>query len=146
MKKMQNIISIHRADSGEPLDLPYFMQSVSAGFPSPAEDYVEGNLDLNNHLIKNPASTFFVRVAGDSMVNAGIFSGDILIVDRSLIPKHNNVIIAIVDNELTVKRLLLEGDDIILAPENNEYNSLKITGDISFSVWGVVRNVIHSLL
>ena len=122
-----------------------FSATVSAGFPSPAADYEEGKLDLNRHLIKNPPATFFVRVTGDSMVGAGIHSGDLLIVDRSLQPQNNNVIIAALDGELTVKRIHLRAGKITLVPENDNYTSRKIEGDMEFEVWGVVTNVIHQL-
>lgn len=122
-----------------------FSATVSAGFPSPAADYEEGKLDLNRHLIKNPPATFFVRVTGDSMIGAGIHSGDLLIVDRSLEPKNNNVIIAALNGELTVKRIHLHGGKITLVPENENYAAQKIEGDMEFEVWGVVTNVIHEL-
>ncbi|MCF7956158.1 MAG: translesion error-prone DNA polymerase V autoproteolytic subunit [Phycisphaerae bacterium] len=122
-----------------------FSATVSAGFPSPAADYEEGKLDLNRHLIKNPPATFFVRVTGDSMVGAGIHSGDLLVVDRSLEPKNNNVIIAALDGELTVKRIRIRGGKITLVPENKNYNARKIEGNMEFEVWGVVTNVIHEL-
>ena len=127
-------------------DLPLFLESVSAGFPSPADDYLEGKLDLNDHLVRNPAATFFVRVTGDSMENAGIYSGDILVVDRSIEPKNNNVIIAVVDGELTVKRLNIRNKEVSLMPENSKYKPLRITEEMSFEVWGVVSTVIHSVL
>lgn len=126
--------------------LPLFLESVSAGFPSPADDYLEGALDLNEFLVKNPSASFFVRVTGDSMIGAGIHSGDILLVDRSLEPKHGSVVIAVVNGELTVKRLHRLKDRIYLLPENNNYNPIEITEDMSFEVWGVVRTVIHSVL
>jgi len=122
-----------------------FTAQVSAGFPSPAADYEEGKLDLNRHLVKNPPATFFVRVTGDSMVGAGIHSGDLLIVDRSLEPKNNSVIIAALDGELTVKRIKLTNGKITLVPENKNYKAQKIEGNMEFEVWGVVTNVIHSL-
>ncbi len=122
-----------------------FSATVSAGFPSPAADYEEGKLDLNRHLIKNPPATFFVRVTGDSMVGAGIHSGDLLIVDRSLEPKNNNVIIAALNGELTVKRIRLSNNNITLVPENENYANQKIEGEMEFEVWGVVTNVIHEL-
>jgi len=121
------------------------MVSVPAGFPSPAEDYIEGKLDLNKHLIKHPAATFFVRVTGDSMINAGIHPGDILIVDRSLDPADKKVVIAVVDGELTVKRIRMIQDKIVLMPENANYEPLRIKEEMSFEIWGVVTNVIHSL-
>ncbi len=124
---------------------PLFMVSVSAGLPTPAEDYIEGRLDLNRHLIKHPAATFFVRVAGDSMVDAGIHPGDILVVDRSLEPQDASVVIAVVDGDLTVKRIARRGDRILLVPDNSAYQPLEIGADMEFEVWGVVTSVIHHL-
>ncbi len=128
------------------VELPLFLESVSAGFPSPADDYLERRLDLNEHLIKNPASTFFVRVNGDSMINAGIYTGDILVVDRSLDPKDGNIVIAVIDGELTVKRLSIGKNKIALLPENPKYKKIEITSEMNFEVWGVVRSVIHSVI
>jgi DNA polymerase V len=124
---------------------PLFLVSVSAGFPSPAEDYIEGRLDLNKHLIKHPAATFFVRVAGDSMTGSGIHPGDILVVDRALEPQDKNVIIAVVDGELTVKRISRRAGRLYLVPDNCLYQPLEILEDMEFEVWGVVTSVIHSL-
>ena len=124
---------------------PLFMVSVSAGLPTPAEDYVEGRLDLNSHLIKHPAATFFVRVAGDSMIDAGIHPGDILVVDRALEPKDRSVVIAVVDGELTVKRIARPAEHIFLVPDNRAYEPLEIKPDMEFEVWGVVTSVIHHL-
>src|SRR5919205_1370652 len=101
------------------------MVSVSAGMPTPAEDYIEGRLDLNRHLIKHPTTTFFVRVAGDSMRDAGIHSGDILVVDRSLEPNDANIVIAVVDGELTVKRIARRDGQIALLPDNPAYEPLE---------------------
>ena len=124
---------------------PHFMVSVSAGLPTPAEDYIEGRLDLNRHLIKHPAATFFVRVAGDSMIDAGIHPGDILVVDRSLEPQDASVVIAVVDGDLTVKRIARRGRQIFLVPDNRAYQPLEIQTDMEFEVWGVVTSVIHHL-
>lgn len=121
------------------------MVPVTAGFPSPAEDYIEGKLDLNKHLIKHPAATFFVRVAGDSMIDAGIHPGDILIVDRSLEPANKKVVIAIIDGELTVKRIRINKGRIYLIPENKKYKPIEIEKEMDFDIWGVVTNVIHPL-
>ncbi len=121
-----------------------FEAKVSAGFPSPAADYEEDKLDLNRYLIKNPAATFFVRVTGDSMMGAGIYSGDLLVVDRSLEPRDKSVVIAVIDGELTVKRIRI-GKKITLEPENENYSVQQITEDTDFQVWGVVTNVIHAL-
>lgn len=124
---------------------PLFLASVSAGFPSPAEDYIEGCLDLNRHLIKHPAATFFVRVAGDSMIDAGIHPGDILVVDRALEPQDSNVVIAVIDGELTVKRISQRHGKLFLVPDNQAYQPLEILEEMEFEVWGVVTSVIHSL-
>ncbi|MFZ2148149.1 MAG: translesion error-prone DNA polymerase V autoproteolytic subunit [Sedimentisphaerales bacterium] len=121
-----------------------FEAEVPAGFPSPAADYEEDKLDLNRYLIKNPAATFFVRVTGYSMMGAGIYSGDLLVVDRSLEPKDKSVVIAVIDGELTVKRIRI-GKKITLEPENENYPVQQITEDTDFQVWGVVTNVIHAL-
>lgn len=118
---------------------------VPAGFPSPAADYEQDRLDLNKHLVGNAAATFFVRVAGDSMVGAGIHTGDLLVVDRSLEPRDKNVVIAVIDGELTVKRIRLKAGKITLEPENPDYATLEITADTAFEVWGVVTSVIHKL-
>jgi DNA polymerase V len=124
---------------------PVFMAPVTAGFPSPAEDYIEGKLDLNEHLVKHPAATFFVRVTGDSMLDAGIHPGDILIVDRSLEAADKKVVIAVVEGELTVKRIRLINEKIVLMPENENYKPLQINKETDFEIWGVVTNVIHPL-
>jgi DNA polymerase V len=125
--------------------LPIFTARISAGFPSPAADYEEGKLDLNKHLIKNPPATFIVRAAGDSMEGAGIHNGDLLIVDRSIEPKSGHVIIAVLDGQLTVKRLRIYRGKYSLEPENKLYPVQKITKEMEFEVWGVVTNVIHPL-
>jgi DNA polymerase V len=124
---------------------PVYMVPVAAGFPSPAEDYIEGRLDLNDYLIRHPAATFFVRVSGDSMINAGIHPGDILIVDRSLDAVDKKVIIAVVDGQLTVKRIRMKDNRILLTAENDNYPPIEIQRDMGFEVWGVVTNVIHAL-
>lgn len=122
-----------------------FIVTIPAGFPSPAEDYVEGPIDLNRHLISHPAATFFVRVSGDSMIGAGIHSGDLLIVDRSVTAIHNKVIIAVLNGDLTVKRLYRVGGILRLMPENPAYPPIEIHPGTDFEVWGVVTKVIHFL-
>ncbi|AQQ72552.1 LexA repressor [Limihaloglobus sulfuriphilus] len=143
----KEIEAIYIPDTSTELDCLLFTASVPAGFPSPAADYEENRLDLNKHLIQNPASTFFVRVSGDSMVGAGIHSGDILIVDRSLEPRSGKVVIAVVDAELTVKRIRFKNSPkrVILESANEKYPDREISGDSEFEVWGVVTNVIHRL-
>ncbi len=124
--------------------LPLYSCPVSAGFPSPADDYLEGQLDLNQYLIKHPVATFFVRVAGDSMIGSDIHPGDLLIVDRSLEARDGRVVIAVVNGELLVKRLR-RGECVYFVADNPNYPSLLITEAMDFQVWGVVTNVVHPL-
>jgi len=140
-----NILSQVTDNEITPKTIPMFTEQVAAGFPSPADDYLEGNLDLNKYLIKHPVATYFVRVIGDSMIGAGIHSGDILIVDRSLEPTNRRVVIAVVDGELTVKRLIRKNGIIILMPENNQYKPIEIKDETDLEVWGVVTSVIHTV-
>lgn len=124
---------------------PLFEAKVPAGFPSPAADYEEDKLDLNRHLIKNPAATFFVRVSGDSMEGAGIHHSDLLVVDRSIEPRDKSIVIAVINGELTVKIIKIKGKKITLEPGNKNYPVQEIAEDTEFEVWGVVTNVIHQL-
>ena len=126
--------------------LPLALCHVAAGFPSPADDYMEGPLDLNEHVIKHPSATYFVRASGDSMTGAGIFSGDLLIVDRSLEPVHGKVVIAEVDGQLTVKRLSRLNDHVSLQSENANYPAIELQEGNELVVWGVVTHVLHNLL
>jgi DNA polymerase V len=142
----KNIIRILIPERLKNINLPLFLESVSAGFPPPPDDFLEGKLDLNDFLIPNPPATFLVHVTGDSMIGAGIYSGDLLIVDRSVEPHNRNIVIAVLDGELTVKRLIMEKDEIKLVAENKNYKPIKITEQMQFEIWGVVRTVIHSLL
>ena len=126
-------------------EVPMYSNKVAAGFPSPADDYLEDKIDLNQYLVKHPASTFLVRASGESMINAGIFPDDILVVDRSLKAEDGKVVIAVVDNELTVKRYRKKGKKIFLEPENNAFDPIVIADESEAFVWGVVTNVIHNL-
>ncbi len=127
------------------LPRPLLGNKVPAGFPSPAQDYIEENLDLNEYLIAHPSATYFVKVEGYSMIDAGIHPKDILIVDRAVEPAHKKIVIAIVDGELTVKRLYKKSGKWFLAPENPEFEPLEITRDINFHIWGVVIYSIHKM-
>ena len=122
-----------------------FEAAVPAGFPSPAADYEQDTLDLNELLVRNPPATFFVRVTGDSMTGAGIHHGDLLVVDRSFEPRDKSVVIAILNGELTVKRIRIKAGKITLEPENHNYSSRQVTPDTEFEVWGVVTSAIHKL-
>ena len=124
---------------------PLYQQPVTAGFPSPAEDHIDSKLDLNRHYIKNPAATFYVRVDGDSMIGAGIHSGDLLIVDRSIEPVPGKVVIAVINGEHTVKRLRREGNHVLLVAENADYPPIMVSELQELHIWGVVTEVIHSL-
>lgn len=125
---------------------PLCLSRVPAGFPSPADDYVEARIDLNDHLVKHPAATFFLRVKGHSMTGAGIFDNDLVIVDRSLEPVHGAVVIAVIDGELTVKRLALLPDGAVeLRPEHPDFPVLRIGEFQDLNIWGVVTDVIHSV-
>jgi len=126
------------------LYLNLLSSSVSAGFPSPAEDYIEQKLDLNVHLITNAPATFFVKAVGDSMERVGIFSGDMLIVDRSKNANNGSIIIAVLDGELLVKRygLTANGKHSLIA-ENDEYEIIEVKKGQDFEIWGVVTSVIH---
>lgn len=124
---------------------PVYSSSVPAGFPSPAEDYSEKSLDLNEYLIRNRESTFMVRVTGHSMKDAGIHDGDILVVDRSLEPRSGRIILGVLNGEFTVKRLSRKGRSLFLLPENDEYPVTEIKEEMDFRVWGVVTYVIHKV-
>lgn len=126
------------------LPRPLFSSRVPAGFPSPAEDYQEPALDLNSHLIQHREATFFMRVQGHSMTGAGIHDGDLLVVDRVLEPKDGDIVIAVLDGELTVKRLRLNGDSVTLQAENPDYDDIVLSDLQELQVWGVVTSVIHS--
>jgi DNA polymerase V len=116
---------------------------VQAGFPSLADDHMERSLDLNEHLVANPTATFFVRVQGDSMQDAGISSGDILIVDRSLEPKDRQIVVAMLEGEFTVKRLRQRGEKVFLEAENSAFKPIEVGKDQELVIWGVVTFVIH---
>ena len=126
--------------------IPLLNDSVSAGFPSPADDYTEENIDLNEHLISNPFSTFFLRVKGDSMINAVIKDKDLIIVDNSLIAKPGNIVIAMIDGEFTIKRLSIKNDELYLKAENHNYPDFSFKNHIDVQIWGVVIYSIHSYL
>jgi len=119
--------------------------SVAAGFPSPADDYLESLIDLNDLLVTNKPATFFLKVDGDSMIGAGIFAGDLLVVDRSLAPSFGRVVVACLDGEFTVKRLIKQKNRVFLCAENKKYKPIDVTNSESFFVWGVVSSVIHKV-
>lgn len=126
-------------------EIPLSPSSVPAGFPSPSQDYYDGGIDLNKHLIRDKVSTFIVRVSGDSMTGAGISDGDELIVDRALKPQDGSVVVAILNGELTVKRLVLSARGVTLHPENPDYPDIEIPELAELSIWGVATRCLHRL-
>ncbi|MEB3207044.1 MAG: translesion error-prone DNA polymerase V autoproteolytic subunit [Vampirovibrionales bacterium] len=124
---------------------PVFSTPVSAGFPSPADDAIEAQLNLNQHLIKHPSATFFLRVSGHSMIGAGIHDGDLLIVDRAVEPQDGKIVIAVIDGELTVKRIVQKKGNLYLMPENDDFAPVQVRECAEFSIWGVVTTVIHAV-
>ena len=139
------ITEIYKCNVKTKSELPLFLSRIRAGFPSPADDYLDKKLDLNEYLIKHPAATFFVKVKGDSMIKAGIHSGDILVVDRSLEPKDKKIVIAVLNGEFTVKRIRKMKDKLYLVSENDDYVPIEIKDGADFEIWGVVVHVIHSV-
>lgn len=124
---------------------PLFLCSVQAGWPSPADDYVDEQINLHELLVKNPAATFFLEATGDSMIDVGIHDGDLLIVDRSAEARHNRIVIAALDGELLVKRLVQRGRQTWLSPANPAFPEIEITDLEYVHIWGVVTYVVHKL-
>jgi DNA polymerase V len=123
--------------------LNLYTSHIPAGFPSPAEDFMEKRLDLNDYLIKNQASTFLVRVKGNSMINAGIFDGDLLIIDRSIEARDGKIVLGVLNGEFTVKRINKKGKKLFLASENEDFKPIEITVEMDFQIWGIVTYSIH---
>jgi DNA polymerase V len=124
------------------LELPFVDTGISAGFPSPADDFIELTIDLNKFLVKHKDTTFFARVKGHSMKNAGIYDGDLLVIDKSLAPQDGKIAICQIDGEFTVKRIKIEKDIVWLIAENEEYKPIKVTPENELMIWGIV---IHSI-
>jgi len=147
MKRRKGLFatSIHPLEKTSSRQIPLYLSRVPAGFPSPAEDYVDKKLDLNEHLIQHPAATFFIRVDGDSMIEAGIHSGDLLVVDRKLEPGDQSVVVASLHGELTVKRLQKKNGKLFLASENPAFKPIEVDPEDEVEVWGVVVHSIHNV-
>ena len=142
-KNNLNIIDIYPCHIKTNQSIPFWESLIPAGWPSSAENYLDKSLDLNEYLIKHPSATYFIKVIGNSMINAGINSGDILIVDRSLSVINKKIIVARINNEFTIKRILFKNNTVLLVADNDEYKPITITEDMDFEVWGVVTTVIH---
>ena len=144
-KMINPMAEVARADAAnDKILIPLVGPRVAAGFPSPADDYMEDYLDLNQLLISEKESTYLVRVKGESMINIGIFPKDLLIVDRSRDPIDGDIVIAVLDGELTVKRLVIRGNRITLVAENKKFPPIVVREDQEFLVWGIVTHCIHS--
>lgn len=142
--KKHNKIDFYTADAGSSLELPY-AKNISAGFPSPADDYMDMSLDLNKELIKDPNATFYGRVKGNSMQNIGIMDGDVLVIDKSLDPTNDAIAVCFIDGDFTVKRVHVEKNKCFLLPENEEYDPIPVGEDNDFMIWGIVTYVIKKM-
>jgi DNA polymerase V len=145
MKPRGEAMLLHACLSpGEALSIPLFANGISAGFPSPASDFMDAAIDLNKELISHPAATFFGRVRGDSMKNAGIDDGDLLVIDRSIEARDGMIAVCFLDGEFVMKRLRFTSDACWLMPANEQYQPLKVNNDNEFVIWGIVKHVIKS--
>ena len=140
-----NPLNIYSCNTNTSLSLLYIPSGISAGFPSPADDFLDLSIDLNKELIKNPSSTFFGRAKGESMMDAGIHDGDLLIIDKSLPPANGKIAVCFIDGEFTVKQILKKENSCWLMPANKKYKHIQVTEDNDFIVWGIVIHVISSL-
>ncbi|MBO5787040.1 MAG: translesion error-prone DNA polymerase V autoproteolytic subunit [Bacteroidaceae bacterium] len=142
---MSDSIDIFTPDDNSGIELPLSGERVAAGFPSPAEDYASLSLDLNKELIKNPASTFYARVSGLSMIDEGINDGDLLVIDKSIEPFDGCLAVCYIDREFTLKRFEKHKDHGLLVPANKEFKPIKVTADNSFCIWGIVTYIIKKV-
>lgn len=137
-------LDIYKAVSDTLLELPVINAGISAGFPSPAMDFIDVSIDMNKYLIKRPTATFYGRVKGVSMKNCGIDDGDLLVIDKSIPPANNKIAVCYIDGEFTVKRINVNEGACWLIPENKNYKPIKITEDNDFQIWGIVTHVIKT--
>lgn len=145
VNKPNKKLSFFKPDLESEMLIPFISQGVSAGFPSPALDFMETAIDLNKELVENPLATFYVMADGNSMIDAGINDKDVLVVDRSKEPQNNKIAVCFIDGEFTVKRIKYENDILILMPENPNYQPIKITDNNQLIIWGIVTFVIKKL-
>ena len=141
--KKEPALDFFTADLNSGHEIPLTETGIYAGFPSPAEDFIELKLDLNKELVKNYNSTFYGRVRGNSMKDAGISEGDILVIDKSLEPRNNKIAVCFIDGEFTVKRIRIVKGEVYLVPANSEFKPIRIVEENAFMVWGIVTYVIH---
>lgn len=149
MKKLKlhsgSTLDIYSAITETSLALPVVSEGISAGFPSPALDFVDLTIDLNKHLVKHPSATFYGRVKGMSMKNAGISDGDLLVIDKSLEPSNGKIAVCYIDGEFTLKRIKISKKEVWLVPENDDFKPTKITEENNFLIWGIVTHVIKNV-
>jgi DNA polymerase V len=131
-------LEFYTPDFSTELELPYIDAGLRAGFPSPADDFIEISIDINKEYIKNKDTTFFAKVIVNSMINAGIFDGDLLIIDKSLEPQNDKIAVCQIDGEFTVKRIKIEKDVVWLIAENDDFKPIKVTPDNELLIWGIV--------
>lgn len=139
-----NLLEFFSAETELKLTIPIVDGGISAGFPSPAQDFLDLSIDLNKELIKNPSSTFYARVNGQSMEDMGIDSGDLVIIDKSLTPKNGKIAVCFLDGEFTMKKIKIEKNCCWLIPANKNFKPIKVTEDNDFVIWGIVLHVIKS--
>ncbi len=145
MSSKKDKLKIYQPDTATDREIPVAGSGVHAGFPSPAEDHIEGRLDLNKLAVTHPDATFFARVEGDSMKDDCIEDGDLLVIDKSLKPEDGNVVVSYLDGEFTLKRIQIKKGKIYLVPANEKYKVLEVSDDTDFRVWGVVRYVLKKV-
>ena len=142
-KNIENKVSFHSFKQLNLDEIKLAEPLVPAGFPSPADDFIEMEINIQDYIVKNKEATFCVKVEGTSMTKAGINTGDIMIVDRSLNPKHNDIVLAVIDGEFTVKRLAVNNESIYLMPENDSFSPIQINESMDFQIWGIITHIIH---
>jgi len=142
---MNQKIQFFLPDLENQIELPYISSGIKAGFPSPAADFDESKISLDNVLVKNKEATFYAKASGNSMTGAGIDDGDILVIDRSLESQNNKIAICFIDGEFTVKRIKIEGDNVFLMPENKNYKPIQIAEENELIIWGIVTYVIKKM-
>lgn len=143
--KKEQQFTFYMPDYESDLTIPFIKEGVSAGFPSPAADFMETNIDLNKELSENPLATFYIKVKGNSMIDAGINDKDVLVVDRSLEPRNNKIAVCCIDGEFTVKRIKVEENGVYLMPENSDFNPIQVSEENNLIIWGIVTYVIKKI-
>jgi len=147
LKKLKNIkyLTVYRPERSDLIIRPLVNEDIAAGFPSPAEDFKEVRISLDRELVKNEDATFYARVRGNSMIDANIEDGDLLVIDRSIESRNGKVAVCMIDGEFTIKRLKVEKDCVFLMPENKNYKPIKVTEENELIIWGIVTYIIKKI-